>query len=133
MTGIEELDTGYYDLVAIVSHKGRTADGGHYVGWVLEEKKNGKDVKDDVWLQFDDEDVSRHLWKEIMGIAIDLQGGRADTQIAYINIYKKVSVTRRPGQALGTKEQSEGAAAPAASSGGEGKPDAGADTAAPSA
>ena len=28
------LNTGNYELVAIVTHKGRSADGGHYVGWV---------------------------------------------------------------------------------------------------
>ena len=28
------LDTGNYELVAIVTHKGRSADGGHYVSWV---------------------------------------------------------------------------------------------------
>lgn len=28
------LDTGNYELVAVVTHKGRSADGGHYVSWV---------------------------------------------------------------------------------------------------
>ena len=28
------LDTGNYQLVAVVTHKGRSADGGHYIGWV---------------------------------------------------------------------------------------------------
>ena len=28
------LDTGNYELVAVVTHKGRSAEGGHYVGWV---------------------------------------------------------------------------------------------------
>lgn len=28
------LDTGHYQLFGIVTHKGRTLDGGHYVGWV---------------------------------------------------------------------------------------------------
>jgi len=28
------LDTGNYELIAVVTHKGRSADGGHYVGWV---------------------------------------------------------------------------------------------------
>ena len=27
-------DTGLYDLVAVVSHRGRSAEGGHYVAWV---------------------------------------------------------------------------------------------------
>ena len=28
------MDTGNYELVGVVTHKGRSADGGHYVGWV---------------------------------------------------------------------------------------------------
>jgi ubiquitin carboxyl-terminal hydrolase 14 len=28
------LDTGNYELIAVVTHKGRSADGGHYMGWV---------------------------------------------------------------------------------------------------
>ncbi|CAE8743010.1 unnamed protein product, partial [Polarella glacialis] len=42
-SGVEELDTGtgYYQLIGIVSHKGRTADGGHYVGWTLHKKASG--------------------------------------------------------------------------------------------
>ena len=27
------LDTGNYHLVGVVTHKGRSADSGHYVGW----------------------------------------------------------------------------------------------------
>jgi len=30
----EGLDTGNYELVALVTHKGRSADGGHYISWV---------------------------------------------------------------------------------------------------
>jgi len=29
-----ENDTGIYELLAVISHQGRTADGGHYVAWV---------------------------------------------------------------------------------------------------
>ncbi|KVI05878.1 Peptidase C19, ubiquitin carboxyl-terminal hydrolase 2 [Cynara cardunculus var. scolymus] len=39
--------TGVYDLVAVLTHKGRSADSGHYVAWVKQE--NGK------WIQFDDD------------------------------------------------------------------------------
>lgn len=79
-----DFETGQYELVGIVSHKGRSADGGHYVGWVRTHKKDGKDYKDDVWLLFDDEDVLQYEWKQITGVSLDLQGGRADTQIAYM-------------------------------------------------
>mgnify|MGYP002775761652 CR=1 FL=1 len=29
--------TGYYDLAAVLTHKGRSADSGHYVAWVKQE------------------------------------------------------------------------------------------------
>jgi ubiquitin carboxyl-terminal hydrolase 14 len=38
------------DLIAIVSHKGRSADSGHYMAWV---RRSGDD-----WLVFDDDSVS---------------------------------------------------------------------------
>jgi len=99
----EEYDTGYYELIAIVSHKGRTADGGHYVGWVKHKKADGKDLKEDQWILFDDETASFDSWNNMVGLATDLQGGKADTQIAYINIYKKVTV-KDEGQVLGSAE-----------------------------
>lgn len=33
----EMQPTGVYDLVAVLTHKGRSADSGHYVGWVKQE------------------------------------------------------------------------------------------------
>ena len=29
--------TGIYDLVAVLTHQGRSADSGHYVAWVKQE------------------------------------------------------------------------------------------------
>lgn len=29
--------TGIYDLVAVLTHKGRSADSGHYVAWVKQD------------------------------------------------------------------------------------------------
>lgn len=31
-----ENDTALYELTAVVSHRGRDADGGHYVAWIKE-------------------------------------------------------------------------------------------------
>ena len=87
---LRDFETGQYELVGIVSHQGRSADGGHYVGWVRTHKRDGKEYKDDVWLLFDDEDVIQYEWKQITGVALDLQGGRADTQIAYLCLYKRI-------------------------------------------
>ncbi|KAJ1390970.1 Ubiquitin-like domain superfamily [Sesbania bispinosa] len=49
--------TGIYDLVAVLTHKGRSADSGHYVGWVKQE--NGK------WIEFDDDNPKPKLEEDI--------------------------------------------------------------------
>eukprot|EP00746_Dinoflagellata_sp_MGD_P000493 gnl/MRDRNA2_/MRDRNA2_100883_c0_seq1.p1 gnl/MRDRNA2_/MRDRNA2_100883_c0~~gnl/MRDRNA2_/MRDRNA2_100883_c0_seq1.p1 ORF type:complete len:556 (+),score=150.83 gnl/MRDRNA2_/MRDRNA2_100883_c0_seq1:113-1780(+) len=108
----EMMDTGYYELVAILSHKGRTADGGHYVGWGLHKKADGKELKDDRWICFDDDTVSYTYWKEMCGQGTELQGGKADTQMAYLCFYQKVQVPKaKPGEQLLTvnnvKEQAD--------------------------
>lgn len=100
--GVEMLDTGYYELIAIVSHKGRTADGGHYVGWGRTKKADGKETKEDRWVCYDDDLVYGLDWKDMVGLGTDLQGGKVDTQIAYINIYHKVSVPADAGKTLGS-------------------------------
>eukprot|EP00929_Paragymnodinium_shiwhaense_P007834 TRINITY_DN111740_c0_g1_i1.p1 TRINITY_DN111740_c0_g1~~TRINITY_DN111740_c0_g1_i1.p1 ORF type:complete len:541 (-),score=235.68 TRINITY_DN111740_c0_g1_i1:215-1837(-) len=115
MESQEEYETGYYELIAIVSHKGRTADGGHYVGWALATKADGKDVKEDRWCCFDDDTVHMYDWKDLVGLGVDLQGGKVDTQIAYLSFYRKVTVKDK-GNVLGTKEEKKDDAAPAASS-----------------
>lgn len=43
---------GRYDLTAVLTHKGRSANSGHYVAWV--KQPDGK------WIQFDD-DKARQL------------------------------------------------------------------------
>ncbi|KAI4386971.1 hypothetical protein MLD38_004843 [Melastoma candidum] len=42
----EKQLTGIYSLVAVLTHKGRSADSGHYVAWV--KQYSGK------WIEFDD-------------------------------------------------------------------------------
>lgn len=32
------VDSGWYELTAVVGHMGRSADGGHYLAWVKSEK-----------------------------------------------------------------------------------------------
>jgi len=75
------LDAGHYQLVAVVTHKGRSADGGHYVGWV---HKSGDD-----WLQYDDDLVSTVKTDDILA----LRGG-GDWHTAYLCIYRKLEVTK---------------------------------------
>ena len=40
---------GKYELMAVLTHKGRSADSGHYVAWVKQDDKQ--------WIQFDDDEL----------------------------------------------------------------------------
>lgn len=37
VSGAEAAPIGKYELVAVLTHKGRTADSGHYIAWVKQE------------------------------------------------------------------------------------------------
>eukprot|EP00842_Homolaphlyctis_polyrhiza_P003139 jgi/Hompol1/3826/HPOL_003366-RA len=67
--------SGQYDLVAVLTHVGRAADSGHYIGWV--KQHNG-----DKWWKFDDEKVSQVNQEDIT----KLEGG-GDWHTAYICLY----------------------------------------------
>ncbi|KFK39437.1 hypothetical protein AALP_AA3G244600 [Arabis alpina] len=67
--------TGIYDLVSVLTHKGRSADSGHYVAWVKQE--NGK------WVQYDDANTSLHREEDITKLS-----GGGDWHMAYIVMYK---------------------------------------------
>lgn len=67
--------TGIYDLVAVLTHKGRSADSGHYVAWVKQE--NGK------WIQFDDDSPIPQREDDITRLS-----GGGDWHMAYICMYK---------------------------------------------
>jgi len=68
--------TGQYDLVAVLTHMGRNADSGHYIGWVRQETT-------DNWWKFDDDKVSAITSEDIP----KLEGG-GDWHTAYICLYK---------------------------------------------
>ena len=46
---------GQYELFSIVTHKGRSANGGHYIGWAKKAKFS------DSWYKFDDDTVRLSL------------------------------------------------------------------------
>nr|GMD33757.1 ubiquitin carboxyl-terminal hydrolase 6-like [Ipomoea batatas] len=71
----EQHLTGVYDLVAVLTHKGRSADSGHYVAWVKQE--NGK------WIQFDDDNPIPQREEDIPKLS-----GGGDWHMAYICMYK---------------------------------------------
>lgn len=68
------LDTGNYHLIGVVTHKGRSGDSGHYVGWT---HKSG-----DNWIQYDDDIISMVKTDNIL----ELRGG-GDWHMAYLLIY----------------------------------------------
>lgn len=67
--------TGVYDLVAVLTHKGRSADSGHYVAWVKQE--NGK------WIEYDDDNPIPQREEDITKLS-----GGGDWHMAYICMYK---------------------------------------------
>merc|ERR1711988_1424426 len=71
--------TGRYELFAVITHQGRTAEGGHYVGWVKKDKKK--------WLVFDDETVA-----EVDADRIKELYGGGDWHMAYMCLYRKTDV-----------------------------------------
>ena len=103
----QRLPTGVYELVAIVSHQGRTSDGGHYMAWTKRvrrpsegpppsKKTNGsKDSPDsEIWLKFDDETVSETSWTAMTETG-GMLGGLADSQMAYLLFYARTSVSKQ--------------------------------------
>jgi len=74
-----ENRTGVYELWAVLSHKGRAADGGHYVAWVRDNPSN-----DDEWLLYDDDKVTRVNKDDIT----KLTGILSDWHIAYLCVYR---------------------------------------------
>ncbi|KAJ8774101.1 hypothetical protein K2173_009532 [Erythroxylum novogranatense] len=67
--------TGVYELVAVLTHKGRSADSGHYVAWVKQE--NGK------WIEYDDDNPVPQREEDITKLS-----GGGDWHMAYICMYK---------------------------------------------
>lgn len=68
---------GNYELFAVVTHKGRSADSGHYIGWAKAEGEG------DDWFCFDDDDVSACKSEDIL----KLKGG-GDWHMNYLTFYR---------------------------------------------
>lgn len=73
--------TGRYELFGIITHQGRTAEGGHYVAWVKRDEKK--------WLVFDDETVAEVDAERVK----ELYGG-GDWHMAYVCLYRKMDKLR---------------------------------------
>jgi ubiquitin carboxyl-terminal hydrolase 14 len=81
---------GHYELFAVVTHKGRNADGGHYMGWVKATSSSTGvdsnvvvDENQEDWFVFNDDEVSPCKTEDIL----KLQGG-GDYDMSYLNFYR---------------------------------------------
>jgi len=74
---ITENDTGLYDLMAVITHKGRVADGGHYVAWV-----RGKHPE--LWFKYDDDSITTVRSEDVLSLD-GRKGG--DWHLAYMCLY----------------------------------------------
>merc|ERR1712070_1329473 len=69
--------TGHYDLVSVLTHKGRSADSGHYIAFIKREKEGD-------WVSYDDDKPSSKKEEEVLF----LSGGGPDHDMAYLCVYK---------------------------------------------
>jgi len=77
--GLPDNFQGHYELFAVVTHKGRDADGGHYMAWVKAETPTGATVEmitdtdeaNEDWFVFDDDEVSPCKTEDVL----KLKGG----------------------------------------------------------
>lgn len=92
---------GLYELFAVVTHKGRDADGGHYMSWVKASNNEGAggggggrsekrqkiadnaEEENEDWYVFDDDEVSPCKTEDIL----KLKGG-GDWHMSYLNFYR---------------------------------------------
>ena len=77
-TGLPANFQGQYELFGVVTHKGRDADGGHYMSWVRSDANTGHrekiadtDEYNDDWFVFDDDEVSPCKTEDVL----KLKGG----------------------------------------------------------
>ncbi|GMT05147.1 hypothetical protein PENTCL1PPCAC_27321, partial [Pristionchus entomophagus] len=65
---------GFYELQAVITHKGRSSDSGHYVAWVK--------LKGDQWAMCDDDEVHPVNSEQILKLS-----GGGDWHCAYVLVY----------------------------------------------
>jgi ubiquitin carboxyl-terminal hydrolase 14 len=93
--------TGRYELVAVLTHKGRSADSGHYVSWARlpepapgaagaappasKKPKAGSAGGGATWIQYDDDSLSPRTPEEVLALS-----GGGDWHMAYLLLYRAV-------------------------------------------
>ncbi|PSC76595.1 ubiquitin carboxyl-terminal hydrolase 6 [Micractinium conductrix] len=81
--------TGKYELIGVLTHKGRSADSGHYVSWVKQ--------KDGQWIQFDDDQMIPRKEEEVLTLC-----GGGDWHMAYMLLYRAQRVPQAEDGASGS-------------------------------
>ncbi|KJP85335.1 hypothetical protein AK88_05039 [Plasmodium fragile] len=95
---LTEIPMGEYELISIITHKGRNEESGHYIAWKKMRSSIGEDSntykeeltgkkkkgKDSLWYKMDDDKVSTHQFS-----SFDLCGGCSDFNIAILLLYKR--------------------------------------------
>lgn len=74
-----KIFTGRYELVALITHQGRTADSGHYIGWARREKDSSK------WAKFDDATVTEVSEDDVKNLT-----GGGDWHMGYLCFYRQI-------------------------------------------
>ena len=98
--------TGRYELVAVLTHKGRSADSGHYVSWArlpegggagpdavaaaaagapAPKKAKAGSANGATWIQYDDDTLSPRTPEEVLALS-----GGGDWHMAYLLLYRAV-------------------------------------------
>lgn len=67
-------NSGFYQLQAVLTHKGRSSSSGHYVGWIRRQNKE--------WFKCDDDTVSVVHEEDILKLS-----GGGDWHVAYVLLY----------------------------------------------
>ncbi|ETN71098.1 ubiquitin family protein, partial [Necator americanus] len=67
-------NSGFYELKAVITHKGRSSNSGHYVAWVR--------LGEDKWAMCDDEHVSPVTSEQVLKLS-----GGGDWHCAYVLLY----------------------------------------------
>lgn len=92
------MPTGRYELAAVLTHKGRSADSGHYVAWVRQ--------SDGRWVLFDDDELSFKTSEDVLALC-----GGGDWHMAYLLLYREVTVPAAEVAAAAAAAAGAGAAA----------------------
>ena len=83
--GVPATFNGMYELHSVVTHKGRSADSGHYIGWTRQAPNSP------FWWKYDDDVVTQVKTEDIMR----LDGG-GDHHMAYLMFYRAKDSTLFP-------------------------------------